>query len=375
MNQESTEGATEPAPPPPPNPVRVVTINIIVLLLILFLYHIFSDRLTPYTSHGRIEAFVVQIAPRVSGQVIAVNVADNQQVDQGQTLFEIDPEPFRIAVNSAEAALELAGQNVGASTAQVAAAQARVAERRARLNNIRIRAERVMPLAARGVLSKARGDDARAQVETAAAALRNAEAELERARQNLGPAGEANPQLRAALADLEKARLDLLHTTVTAPADGLITNLRLAVGQYANRGQPVMSFLDVRSIWLTAYLRENQLGNVKPGDAVEIALDVHPGRIFQGQVRSIGWGVASGDETATGNLARAPGSQGWLREPRRFPVRIELEAEPGGVGNAGIENIRFGSQASVIVYTAPDAMLNGIGRLWIRLVTLLSYAY
>jgi multidrug resistance efflux pump len=357
------------------NLVRSLTIGVLLVLLILFIYHVISDRVTPYTSHGIVETFLVQIAPRVSGQVIEVNVHDNQTVEQGQSLFQIDPEPFRIAVESAEAALALAGQTIGASTAQVAAAQAKVAERRADVSNVRVQLERIMPLVNRGVLPKAQGDEARAELAKAEAALQNAEAELERAQQNLGPAGEANPQIRAAMAALEKAQLELLYTTVVASSDGLITNLRLAVGQYAKQGQPVLTFLDVRRIWLTAYLRENQLGYIKPGDTAEVALDVHPGQIFRGQVQSIGWGVTTGEETATGTLPEVQKNQGWLREPQRFPVRIELEAEPGGVDNTGIAGIRLGSQASVIVYTDEDSLLNSLGWLWIRLITSLSYLY
>jgi multidrug resistance efflux pump len=383
MNQEPVELTPEivhDGPPPGAkrrkrNPVRRLTIAVLVTLVILFLYHIFSDRITPYTSHATVETYLVQIAPRVSGPVIEVKVQDNQTVEQGQPLFRIDPEPFRIALDAANAALERAGQEIGASTASVAAAQARVAERRAELTNARLLAERILPLVERGVFAAARGDRTRADVARAEAAFKNAEAELDRARRDLGPKGADNPQIRAALAAVEKARLDVLYTTVAAPTDGLITNLRLSVGQFAGRGQPVMSFLDARDIWLTADLRENQLGRVKPGNRVEVALDVHPGRIFPGRVKSVGWGVGIGREAATGNLPTTGKEHGWLRPARRFPVRIDFDAEPGGVHSTGIEGVRLGSQADVIVYTKERSILNFVGRLRIRIVSLLSYLY
>ncbi len=368
------EAAPVQAAPPaaPRNPVRSLTLGVLVALLILFAYHIFADRITPYSSLGTVEAFLVQIAPRVSGQVVAVEVEDNQRVEHGQTLFRLDPQPFRIAVQAAEAELAAAGQDVGASTAEVESAQARVAEQGAALANVRLQAERILELVRRGVYPEARADQARSQTAQAEAVLGNAEAELERARQNLGPEGAANPQIRAAMAALEQARLDLIYATVIAPTDGLITNLRLSTGQYVTTGQPVLTFIDTRVVWITVFMRENQIGSVEPGDPVEIALDVQPGQIFRGRVESIGWGIATGQEVPAGTLPEAEQSRGWLRDPQRFPVRIEMEIDRGQVRETGI---RFGSQASVIVYTEPDWVLNPVGWLWLRLVAILSYVY
>src|SRR6056297_403156 len=139
----------------------------LALVVILFVYHLFADRITPYTPIAHVQAFVVQIAPRVASPVIEVNVIDNQQVAAGDVLFRIDPRPFEIAVQSAEAALQQAGQDVGATTAEVSSAEARLAEARADLANVRAQANRVLQMVERGIYAEARGDDARAEVAAA----------------------------------------------------------------------------------------------------------------------------------------------------------------------------------------------------------------
>ena len=110
--------------------------------------------------------------------------------------------------------------------------------------------------------------------------MREAEAELERAKQELGPQGSDNPQFREALAAVEKAKLDLLRTTVVAPSDGVITNLQLTEGEFVAVGQAAMTFIDTSDAWINANFRENSLENVKAGDPVELVLDALPGRIL-----------------------------------------------------------------------------------------------
>ena len=157
--------------------------------------------------------------------------------------------------------------------------------------------------------------------------MRQAEAQLEQARQQLGPQGQDNPELRTALAALERAQLNLTDTTVTAPDLGLVTNLSLAGGQFVAAGQPVMTFIDPEAGWISTNFRENNLGLMKAGLPVEIALDVRPGEIFPGVVESIGWGVDVGETTSASGLPTIRTPTGWLREAQRFPVRIRFETE------------------------------------------------
>jgi multidrug resistance efflux pump len=118
-------------------------------------------------------------------------------------------------------------------------------------------------------------------------------------------------------------------------------------------------------------MRENQLGNVKPGQDVTIALDIKPGKLFRGKVSSIGWGVSQGDEAPNGQLSSMPPDQGWVRDPQRFPVRIMIL--PDEARDAGIDVGRSGAQANVIIFTGDNIVMNPIGELWIKIVALLSY--
>ena len=351
-----------------PNPVRKWTLVVLALCVVFLLYSLIADRLTPYTSQAVAQAYIVGIAPEVAGRIIEIDVEDNQLVKAGQTLFRIDSEPYQIAVEQAEAKLATVGLTIGASTAGVASAEAELAEMTARRDNTREQTARVFELVKKGTYAAARGDTALAESKAAEAALQQAKAELDRARESLGPKGADNPQLREAMAALQQARLDLTHTDVLAPSDGLVTNLQLTTGQYAALGQPLLAFIDIRDYWVSAEFRENSLGNVKPGDQAEITFDVLPGRIYRGTVENIGWAVARG-QTGAGSMGALPtvkNETGWVRDPQRFPVRIDVagKAPPG---------VRYNAQANVIIYAGGNPITDGIGWFWIRLVSLLSY--
>jgi multidrug resistance efflux pump len=157
---------------------------------------------------------------------------------------------------------------------------------------------------------------------------------------------------------------------VVAPEDGVVTNLRLANGQFVNRVQPLLSFINAGPRWISAEMRENQLGNVRPGNRVLVVLDEQPGVVFEGVVDSIGWGITQGNEAPTGQLPNVQPATGWLREPQRFPVRILLKpTEDGDQLAAG----RSGAQANIMILTDDDSILNPIGWLWIRAVAWMSY--
>lgn len=356
---------------PPPNPMRKILLVAIALLFVLFTYHVVADRYTPYTSQARVETFLTQIAPEVAGDVVAVGVTDNSPVRKGQLLFRIDPERYAIAVRSAEANLSVAMQGADVSVADVAGARAQIAKQRADLAASRELQGIVTGLVNKRALPQTQGIRADADTAKSAADLARARADLQKAIANMGAPGMQHPKVRQALAALEQARLDLRNTEVRAPSDGTVTNLRLATGQYVSPGQPLLSFLERGPRWISADMRENQLGNVRPGQEVLVVLDIQPGKLFRGRVHSVGWGVSQGDEAPTGQLAPMPADQGWLRDPQRFPVRIMVL--PDEVKNAGLDDGRSGAQANVVILTSDKSLLNPIGRLWLNLVALLSY--
>ena len=353
------------SPTPPPNPLRRIALVVVLVTATLFVLSILMERSTPSTSQAVVQGYVVQMASEVGGRVVEIAVLDNARVTAGQLLFRIDPQPYKIAVAEAEARLEQTGQALGANTASVDAAQAQAVSARAQRDNVREQARRVMQLVERGVYARARLDEATASLNSAEAAVAKAQADLQRARQELGPTGTDNPQFKQALAQLEKARLDLVRTDIKAPADGVITNLQLAVGQVVSPGQSALTFIDTGIVWVSAAFKENSLEHVQADDPAELVFDLLPGRVFKARVESVGWGVAQ-EGSSTSALPSVRNQSGWVRDPQRFPVRLVMtEPYPRG--------LRYGSQANAVIYTGDNPLANLLGAVTARLVALLTY--
>jgi multidrug resistance efflux pump len=370
-DSSSPEAAAEPPvpkePAAQPNPLRRTAMVVIGLAGLLFVVSVFMERRTPSTSQSVVQAYVVRMAPEVSGRVIEVGVVDNAIVAAGDVLFRIEPDTYIIAVREAEARLARIGQTIGASTAAVDSAQARLVEVTANRNNVRDQAQRAVELVKRGVYPRAKEDEAKASLQAADATVVRAEADLTKARQELGPAGENNPDLQEALAALERARLNLARTTVSAPNAGVVTNLQVAVGEAVAAGEAVMTFIDAGTIWIAAAFKENSLQFVSPGDQAEVVLDSLPGQVLPARVESVGWGVSGESVDPATGLPTIRNQSGWVREPQRFPVRLIFDGKhPAG--------IRYGSQANVVIYTEEsNPVMNALGAFWIRLVSMLTY--
>jgi multidrug resistance efflux pump len=351
--------------PPPKSPVRRVTLIVIAIGAVLFFYGIAADRYTPYTAQGLVQAYLVKIAPEVGGRVIEVSVGTDQRVEPGTVLFRIDPEQYALTVRRAEAQLEAVGQSIGASTAAVATAEAKLAEAIAKRDNARDQTARTFDLIKKGVYPEARRSQAQAILDSAEAVVAQAEAELEKARQALGPTGAANPQIRDAMAALAQANLDLQRTTVLAPSDGGVTNLSLAVGQVLAKGEAAMSYIDLREVWIEAMFPEISLESIAVGNPVEIVLDIRPGRVVEGRVAALGYAVGNRDVDPRTGLPSPRSQSGWIRPSQPMPVRIEFDGET--------RPLRFGSQASVMIYPTDNAIMNAIGRFRMWVVRLLAY--
>lgn len=369
----NTPDHVEPASAPEPllekpastSPLRRVALVVAALIAVLFAVSIALERHTPLTSQAVVQAYVVPMAAEVSGRVTEIVVIDNARVKPGQLLFRIDPLPYRLAVIDAEAQLESAGQAIGANTASVDAAQAMLVSARAQRDNIREQARRVTHLVERGVFARARQDETDAALASAEAAVSKAQADLQRARQQLGADGNDNPQLKQALAALEKARLDLVRTEVVAPTDGVVSNLQLAVGQVVSAGQPALTVIDSGTVWVSAAFKENSLEHMQADDPVEFVFDLLPGRVFNGRVESIAWGVAQAGSSQSA-LPSVRNQSGWVRDPQRFPVRLIVEG-PRPTGP------RYGSQVTVVVYTGDNRVTNWLGAFTLRLAAWLNY--
>jgi multidrug resistance efflux pump len=329
------------------DPVRKWTLILLAAAAVLMIYYVAADRLTPYTTQARVHALVVPIAAEISGTVVDVPVGRNQAVEAGDLLFQVEQDRYELAVETAAANLQAARQATGASTANIDAAQAQVRSAEANL----VRAERDAVRLRRikeeepGAVSERRVDIAEASYEAARASLQAAEANLERARQDLGETGEANFRILQARADLEQAELNLERTAVLAPDRGIVTDVRVTRGNFAQAGAPLMTFLAFHDIWIQADFTENNLGNIRAGDDVDIVFDAMPGKVVRGTVRMTGFGVYV-DSAPLGSLPTIENDRQWLRDAQRFSVIIDFEL-PNSEDRQGI---RVGAQASVIVF-------------------------
>ncbi|MGB4826296.1 MAG: HlyD family secretion protein [Paracoccaceae bacterium] len=357
----------EPAPRPEPepemetpakNPAAKIAMIVVGVLVVMVVLYAMVDRMAPSSSRGIVSAHVVQIAPRVSGEVTQVQVEDDAVVQAGDALFSLDPRPFQLAVAQAEANLTSTIQSIDASAASLLAAQSAVTQARTALETTRGQAERTFDLEMRGVVAKAQGDTARGEVADAEARLATAEANLESARTQLGPRGADNPAIMAAQAQLERAQYDLASATVRAPHFGVVTNVLLSEGQFVGAGNPALTFIDADAAWVTVDLRENQLQDVEAGDPVGLLFDAVPGQIFVGRVQSIAWGINPGRSVQGGLVVNQPSNR-WFEPARTIPVRVELA---GGM-EAWPKRVRVGGKVDAVVYASgtgnPIAWLAG----------------
>ena len=356
--------------------VKKGTAVVLLAILLSLVWYLLADRFTPYTTQARVQGYVVGVAPKVAGLVTQVWVKNNQEVEAGQPLFEIDPSQYRIALDKARSELDRAQRQVDAGSAGVESARANL--RAALANELKARQDitRLERLYKEdpGTISVRRLEVSRASLDQAKAQVAAAEAEIQRAIENKGgDEKENNAILKSARAAVEKAELDLSNTVVRASSGGVVTDLRADVGQYAGTGSPVMTLVPRDDVWISAEFTENNLGHLRVGGPVEILFDVIPGRVFDGRVRSIGLGVSTGQAPPpAGTLPTIQNSRDWLRQAQRFPVIVEFDVNQD---EALRRHLRVGGQTSLIAYTEGHGVLKWLGALYIRFMSYLSYAY
>lgn len=368
---ESPENPAKPAKAK--DPVRRWTFILLIVAAALLTWYLRGDRITPSTSQARVHALVVPIAPEVSGTITSVGVRNNQAVEKGQALFQIDIERYEYALQTAEASLDQARQAQGAAEANVRSAKAsvesaRASEEKARLDAVRMRSIRAQDP---GALSERRLESAEASLTSAQSRVTSAEAALAAAREQLGKPGDENAAVQQALAAVDSARLNLERATVRAPENGVVTGVQLDTGNFAGQGTPQMTFIATQNIWIQADFTENNLGHLDPGDRVGVVFDVFPGQIMEGTVREIGFGVSL-DSPPLGALPTIKNDTNWLRSAQRYPVLIDFEIP---LTEDNRTRLKVGSQATVVVFTGEHPLFNTLARLYLRVVALLTYAY
>jgi len=355
--------------------VKIAATGAVVLAALGMIAYKYVDYIEyPWTRNGLVRAQVIQIVPRVSGQLIRVPIRNNQLVKKGDLLFEIDPRTFQDSVNGARADLDnmrdiiksLAQQVDGMrdavtqSESAVNAARFEMEALAADAENAKVAFERAATLVKSGFsdqreydnrnteyqVAVARLSGARSHVNQATADLERSRADLARAKANLGVLGEANPRLRRAEADLKLAQQNLDFTTVSAPEDGYITNLQLRAGDSAIANQPIVAVIEANSFYVEAFFRETFVGDIQIGDRAVVTLMGYPDTPLQGRVESIGWGIAqTNGSTGFQLLPSISPTFEWIRLAQRIPIVVYLDKLPDTV------KLRAGTTASVLVMT------------------------
>jgi multidrug resistance efflux pump len=355
--------------------VRGGTLGLFVIILLSLAWYLISDRFTPYTSQARVQGFVVGTAPKVAGVITRVWVRNDQTVEAGEPLFEVDRAQYEIALSRAQSDLESAHNQLGADTAVVESARANL--RAAQANELKAKqdASRLERLHGQdpGTISVRRLEVSLATLKQATAQVAAAAAEVQRSLEQKGGSADNNSKLKSALSAVDKAQLDLKNTVIRASSRGVITDLRADVGQFAAIGSPMMTLIAIQDVWIAAEFTENNLGHLQVGSPVEFVLDALPGQVFPGKVKSIGLGVSAGQTQPPGTLPTIDNSRDWLRPSQRFPAVISLEPSRQEQLRS---HLRIGGQAEVIAYSdAGPRLLRPLGEAYIRLMSWLAYAY
>lgn len=355
-----------------------LTSLVVAVAVVLVVLKYWDYLVNPWTRDGQVRAYVIQVAPRVSGPIVTLPLVDNQRVKAGELLFEIDPRTFQADMEQARANLDSTLDRLSSLDKEIEAAQAVVAQAESVIEQARARVEaaaatlkesrdnlaRFDTLLKKGDVSVARFEaeqrtydvdlaskqQADAALLEARSSLLQAQAELETKIASRGALEDQNAQLRAAQAALEQAELNMEFTRQTAPVDGFVTNLNVQLGSQVTANQPVMALVAAGSFWVDAYFRESQVSDLQPGNPAWVTLMSYPDRPLKARVESLAWGIAQKDGSTGANLLpNVDPTFQWIRLAQRIPVRIELLDVPDEIA------LRVGTTASVLVRTGEVA--------------------
>lgn len=349
---------------------KLIAAGIVVVIVLLIIYYALLDRFTPMTGEGYIQANVTQIAPQVDGIVTAIHVKDNERVEAGRLLFELDARPFAYFVDQLGAELVLARKEVALLERDLDLANDTIEQMRADLKFAQTEYDRFSKAAAKGATPMIQVDQAKDRLTAGRALLQRSLANQAKAEESLAAKiGDTNALVAKAQAALNKAKYDLERTKVSAPSDGYVTNLQLTAGTYIDAGAAVMTLVDAHDWRIVGNFRENSLPLLKPGLPAELTMALYPGRIFDATVESVGWGIGQGQGVPSGDLPDIQGPTDWVKLAQRFPVRLRLSEPDEKV------DMRVGGSITVVIYPTDNVVLNGLARLWLNAASVLNYVY
>ena len=321
------------------------------VILALYVWGIIEQR--PRTDDAVARANVVGIVPRVRGQIVKLHVQDNQAVNEGDLLFEIDPDDYELALEKANAALAALDEQIEVARAQdaelkfaVKAAEAAVDRAKAQLKQSDDTLHRLQPLLPQGFATAEQVDQAQTARQVATSALAAEEERLNQAKAALSTLQTLTAERPGAVAAVKLAKLELSYCQVTAPFPGRVISLNISAGAYASAGIPVFSMLDTRKWYVMANFREAEIRHMAPGTDAEVYLLSAPDRRFRGKVQGIGWAVQpDGEIDIPRGVPAIKRELNWVHVAQRFPVRIEItDPDP--------ELFRMGASAVAIIQGA-----------------------
>ena len=303
---------------------RLISIAVIAVAVVLALYALRESDTHPTSSDSSIDADVVHVAAAVGGRIIQLPVVENMRVAEGSLLFQIDPLPYRLAVEQSVAELGIANSN-----AVIAADQTKSAQENHDLAARTL--ERLRPLAAKGYVPQQQLDQAQVTEKDTATKLIQA--------QESQTAADATVRARTAALGIAQRQLD--DTTVRATHNGLVVGLTVSTGEMVIPSQALFTLINTDEWFAEANFRETDLSSISVGDCTTVFSMLDRQVPIKGIVQGIGWGVIDQDRV---NIPRSvpyvERSLNWVRVAQRFPVRIRLERPPQ-------ELMRLGASAVV----------------------------
>ena len=340
----------------------------LVAFAVCFIYFVVADIRMPMTPQARVYHQVTQISPQLNGPIIKVLVSNNQHVEKGQVLFEIDDTPYNIALEKAQIKLANVAQENAQIDAQVDAMKARIAAATAILVERKSEYQRLNTLIESNVVSQQDVDKANAQLQSAEADLSALKAELNLQIVARGERGERNLKYREARNALNRAELNLAYTRIKAPHEGIMANMQVTKGTYAKQSVPLASVVD-NKLDLVADFREKSLTSVEKGVRAKVVFDAIPGKVFAAQVEDFEAGVSEGQLSANGKLAAVEKSNRWVRDAQRQRVHISLDES-----EAPLNRLTSGARATVQI--VPNSPIESfVANVQIRFISLLHYVY
>lgn len=285
---------------------RYIAAVLVAIIIVAVGYFIHDALNYQTTDDAYVETTTVQVAPKVSGQIVDVFITDNQKVKEGDLVAKIDPADYEVKLAQAEAKYERTLLNQKNAKANFKASQTNIEVAKKDL-------DRYKNLYEKGAVSKQTLDAAQAKYDAAQANLTQSEQAL------LSDGGNkvADADLKEIKALRDQAKLYLSYTNIYAPQTGTVSNRRVEKGMYVNVGSPLFVIVP-EDVWVVANFKENQLRNMKPGQEVDIKIDTYPNKVFKGKVDSIQ--RASGAKSSLFPPENAVGS--FVKIVQRIPVKI-----------------------------------------------------